>query len=64
MSQKERGRELILSGVAEGKFRLVDAGKKLGVSYRQVKRLYQRYRHAGAAGLVHGNHGKRITPSV
>ena len=58
MSQKERDRKVILSGVVEGKLTLVGASKKLKVSYRQIKRIYKRYQRAGDLGLVHGNCGK------
>jgi len=37
----------------------VEAAGVLGLSYRQTKRLYGRYREGGAEGLVHGNAGKR-----
>jgi len=54
--------------VAEGKRSLVEAAGVLGVSYRQTKRIYRRYREEGASGLVHRNVGKpshrRIEESV
>lgn len=58
MSQKERDRKVILSSVMEGKLTLVAASKKLKVSYRQIKRIYRRYKLEGDLGLVHGNCGK------
>ncbi|MBS0351060.1 MAG: helix-turn-helix domain-containing protein [Proteobacteria bacterium] len=58
MSQKERLRQAILSGVKEEKLSLVEASKKLKISYRQVKRLYKRYCAQGDGGLIHGNCGK------
>lgn len=42
MSGKERQRKIILSGVIEGHFSLKEASERLGVSYRQVKRIYCR----------------------
>lgn len=59
MSKKERDRKAVLSGVSEGKLNLVEASKKLGVSYRQVKRIYNRYQLAGDKGLIHGNCGAK-----
>jgi Homeodomain-like domain len=58
MSQKERDRKVTLSSVAEGKLTLVTASKKLKISYRQIKRIYKRYKLEGDLGLVHGNCGK------
>ena len=40
MSKRERRRLEVLSQVKAGKLSLVSAGKLLGVSYRQVKRLW------------------------
>jgi hypothetical protein len=51
MRQKERIRQVILTGVVEKKLMLIEASKKLGVSYRQAKRIYKQYCAVGAAGL-------------
>lgn len=59
MSKKERDRKVILCGVKEGKLTLVEASKKLSVSYRQIKRIYKRYSTEGDAGLIHGNCGAK-----
>jgi hypothetical protein len=48
-----------MSQVQGGKLRLGAAVELLGVSYRQVKRLWMRYQTAGDRGLVHGLRGKR-----
>jgi transposase len=58
MSRKEFSRGSVLARVAAGTITLTDAVPLLGVSYRQAKRLWQRYRTAGAAALVHGNVGR------
>lgn len=58
MSLKERDRLAVLSRVMEDKITLVEASDRLGVSYRQAKRLWQRYREVGDAGLVHGLRGR------
>jgi len=44
--------------VRSGDLKLIDAAKLLAVSYRQVKRLWQRYQQAGRQGLKHGNAGR------
>jgi len=58
MSRKERERVVAMRLVAEGRERLRDAAKRLGVSYRQVKRIWGRYRAEGAKGLVHRSRGR------
>lgn len=65
MSQKERTRLEVLSRVKSGLLRLVDAAGQMGLSYRQAKRIWRRYRHEGDAGLVHRSRGRvsnRRTP--
>ena len=59
MSSKEFIRGSVLARVREGEITLIGAIPLLGVSYRQAKRLYRRYRKDGANGLVHGNVGRR-----
>jgi hypothetical protein len=59
MSAKELRRVEVLSRVKEGDLRLVDAADWMGVSYRQGKRLWKRYREEGAAGLQHRSAGGR-----
>lgn len=60
MSRKEFTRGSVLARVAAKELRLKDGVPLLGVSYRQAKRLYQRYRSdGGTKGLVHGNVGRR-----
>jgi hypothetical protein len=48
----------IYARVKAGELTQVAAAELLGLSYRQVKRQYVRYRSAGAKGLVHGNVGR------
>jgi len=57
MSEAEVRRAGILGRVEKGELRQGQAAELLGISYRQVKRLYARYREHGAVGLVHGNAG-------
>jgi transposase len=58
MSRKERARYVELRMVEEGKQKLVDVAVRLGVSYRQAKRWWRKYKVGGAGGLVHGSRGR------
>src|SRR5260370_5912346 len=53
MSTRELRRAEVLGRVRGQTLRLVDAAKMLEVSYRQAKRLWQRYRGEGGKGLQH-----------
>lgn len=54
MSARERQRLGWMSRVASREVRLKKAAEGMSVSYRQAKRIWQRYRERGDAGLVHG----------
>ena len=58
MSTRELRRAEVLARVKSQALRLVDAAKILEVSYRQAKRLWQRYREEGAKGLQHRSAGR------
>ncbi|MGA2098677.1 MAG: ISNCY family transposase [Candidatus Acidiferrum sp.] len=58
MSKEELRRVEVLARVRSKQLRVVDAASLLGVSYRQAKRLWKRYRKAGAGGLRHGSAGQ------
>lgn len=58
MNERERDRLALLSRVLEGQMTLRDVSARLGLSYRQCKRLLRRYRAGGDAGLVHGLRGR------
>lgn len=58
MSVKEMSRGVVLARVQAGGLTLTSAAQLLRVSYRQVKRLWQRYRGGGTVALVHGNVGR------
>lgn len=58
MSAKERARLEVFGRVRAGDMTLVKAGALLGLSYRQTKRSWSRYREAGAVALVHGLRGQ------
>src|SRR5713101_9792803 len=58
MSERELRRAAVLAQVKSGAWRLVEAAERMDLSYRQAKRLWQRYRSNGATGLVHGSAGR------
>jgi transposase len=67
MSEKERIRKVIFEGVKEGRLSVREASVRLGISYRQGKRIYRRFRRKGDAGLVHKGRGRpsnRAMPSA
>jgi transposase len=48
----------VLARVKSKELKVVDAARLVGVSYRQGKRLWKRYREEGAAGLKHRSAGR------
>ena len=58
MSLRERNRLAWLSRVRDGLVTLSEAAAEMAISYRQAKRLWQRYQAKGDAGLVHGLRGR------
>ncbi len=58
MSQKELRRVEVLARVKSSELKVVDAASLVGVSYRQAKRLWKRYREEGARGLKHRSAGR------
>lgn len=58
MSMRERKRLEVFSRVKRGDISLVKAAALLQLSYRQVKRVYGRYRREGDRGLLHGLRGR------
>lgn len=59
LSEKEWKRGEVLKRVGAGEWRLREAAERLGLSYRQTKRLWARYKAGGAGALAHGNLGRR-----
>jgi len=59
LSKRELQRAGVLARVKSGDLSLTDAAKVMKLSYRQAKRVWKRYRVSGAAGLKHGNAGRR-----
>ncbi len=58
MGQKQLQRWHLMKMVELGKITLREAGEKIGVSYRQAKRIGRAIRERGIKGLVHGNRGR------
>lgn len=58
MSSKELRRKTVLDEVAGGRRKLRSAAEVLQISYRQCRRVYQRYRQQGDQGLIHRNRGR------
>lgn len=66
MSQPERVRLVVMQQVQEQELTVAEASEVLGLSYRQTKRVWRRYRLEGDRGLVHelrGKPGPRATPA-
>ena len=59
LNREEQKRLMVLSAVVEGRVGAGEAAVGLGLSVRHVRRLLARYRKEGAAGIAHGNRGKR-----
>lgn len=57
----------VMGRVQRGELRLRKAAELMGISYRQAKRIWCRYRERGDAGLTHGLRGQvsgRARPAV
>lgn len=59
MSQRELRRVEVLARVKSKELKVADAASLVGVSYRQGKRLWKRYREQGAQGLKHRSAGRK-----
>ena len=58
LSKRELGRGGAMARVKAGELRVKDAAELMGVSYRQAKRIWQRYGKGGTKALKHGNAGR------
>jgi len=58
MSRKEFERGAVFARVERGELTLKESAPLLRLSYRQVKRLYRRFRWEGPVGLVHRSVGR------
>ena len=61
MSEKERVRWEVLGWKERVVVSLVKAAEAMGVSYRQVKRIWKRYKANRSEGLVHWDGGRSRT---
>lgn len=59
LNKKEQNRLLVLNEVEKGKMVIREAAEILKVSERQGWRILAAYREEGAAGLAHGNRGRK-----
>ena len=59
MSTRERRRLIVFSQVQDKAISVAEAGRSLGLSERQARRLWKRYGQKGDAGLMHGLRGKQ-----
>lgn len=58
MGQRQLQRWHLMKMVEVGKITLKEAGEKIGVCYRQAKRIRRVLREKGIRGLIHGNTGQ------
>jgi len=59
LNPKEQQRLMVVAEVANGQETAVRAAERLGLSEREVRRKVKAYRANGAAGLAHGNRGRK-----
>lgn len=59
MKRADRDRLKVIHEVMKGHLTQVEAGKQLGISDRQVRRLQRSVEKEGDAGILHGGRGKR-----
>jgi transposase len=64
MGTKELLRGKVMAMVSEGQITLKEGAERVGVSYRQAKRIISTYRTKGDAGLLHGNQGKKSNRAI
>lgn len=58
MSMKEQDRLDVFSRVKRGELKLIEAAEELGLSVRQTRRMWKRFRLRGVIGLVHQLRGR------
>lgn len=64
LNAKERELLVEMAVVAKGRGSLAAVARRVGLSYRQVKRVWRRYREEGAKGLAHRSRGRRSNRRV
>ena len=60
MSQRQLQRLAMMGLVEAGKITLEEGAEKIGMSYRQTKRIRKKVREKGARGVIRGNTGKLL----
>ena len=58
LSGRERKRLELVSRVNDGVLKLAKVAELCSLSYRQMKRVWKRYREEGDAGLIHRGRGR------
>lgn len=58
ISERDIGRHHLLRMVLDERLTLAEAAEKMGMSYRQAKRLRKSFESDGIVGLLHGNQGR------
>jgi transposase len=58
MSKKEVERITVMNNLLEKRIKQKHAARLLGISVRQVRRIFNRYKKEGSKGLTHKNRGK------
>jgi hypothetical protein len=58
VSERQLHKWRIMGLVEVGKITVKEAGEKIGVSYRQAKRIRRVSRDKGVEGIIHGNTGR------
>ncbi len=61
---REVDRLEVIREVAGKRLRQREAGERMGLSVRQVKRLLRRYRELGARGLISGHRGRKANNAI
>lgn len=64
MSAKETERISVMEDLKEKRIKQKQAAKMLGLSTRQVRRVFARYKVEGAAGLVHKGRGRTSNRAI
>lgn len=59
LNNKEQKRLIVMNEILAGRLTGKEAAELLGISLRHTRRLLAGYRREGAAGLAHGNRGRR-----
>ena len=58
MSPRERSRLVMMTRVREKAITIKETAEVMGMSYRQSRRIYKRYRGGGDRGLIHQARGQ------